>query len=132
MPKTCSKTCAPAFSAFWKDCGAYLAYLPGAEVMKEFAGKCEGRKPDKKDQDKSSCDAGTLLTTMFFTCANIDQNDAKAFCGTKCHDGVQDYVKRCRKTETAETRKIFNQANAWLKNCGNGHEEVTYIGSPPQ
>ena len=67
------------------------------------------------------------------TClANIDQNDAKAFCGTKCHDGVQDYVKRCRKTETAETRKIFNQANAWLKNCGNGHEEVTYIGSPPQ
>ena len=28
VPSTCSASCAPVFETFWKDCGAYLNYLP--------------------------------------------------------------------------------------------------------
>jgi hypothetical protein len=57
------------------------------------------------------------------TCSGIDQNVAKEFCHTECHKGVESYVKRCQKTETASTKQVFNQAKKWLSNCAGPTNE---------
>ena len=64
VPRTCTDECRPAFETFWKDCGAYMAYVPGTEPMKDFAAQCEDSKPDGTGSKETECDAGSLLTTV--------------------------------------------------------------------
>ena len=120
VPSTCTDECRPAFETFWKDCGAYMAYVPGTEPMKDFAAQCEDSKPDGTGSKETECDAGSLLTTLLFECSGIDQNDAEQFCDSSCEIGVKDYVKRCQDKDAKRNQfgfEAMTQAEGWLKQC---------------
>lgn len=85
--------------------------------MKEFAAKCEDSKPDSSGSKVTTCDAGTLLTTLLFSCSGVDQNNAQEFCDTECSRGVKEYVHRCKGKESAAANIALTQAEGWLRKC---------------
>jgi hypothetical protein len=117
LPKSCSKACAPAFNAFWEDCGAYLKYLPTfSSAFTDFSQKCQHEAPSKPPPT-DDCSPGKLLTIMFFSCSDVNNNDANEFCGTKCNKEVEDFVARCKSKEEGESAESIKQASKWLSNC---------------
>ena len=117
VPAKCNTQCRPAFETFWSDCGAYMNYLPGTESMKNFAKLCEDGKPDEVGSKVTSCDAGTLLTTLLFSCSGVDQNNAQEFCGTECSRAIEDFQARCKHKPSVAGRAALDAAEGWLLTC---------------
>ena len=114
LPAVCDEACAPVFNDFWEDCGGYLNFLPGTEGFTDFYQACQTQTPSTT---ASACDTGNLITLMFFSCADVNQNNPNTFCQTPCFHGVHDFVGRCAKSENEATKSVFNQARNWMSMC---------------
>lgn len=119
VPTTCSKNCAPVFVQFFEECGAYFSGLPSAQAMEKFANVCKAA-----DSKTTSCDVGSLLTTMFFSCSGIDHNEKTSFCGTECAKGVQDFLDRCNQNKGNDAA-IYKQARKWVQQCAIGDRHAS-------
>lgn len=117
LPDVCDEACAPVFTGFWDDCGAYLAYVPGTDSFSTFYQQCESATPEQPGDAATSCDTGALLTVIFFQCSSIDQNNPNQFCNTDCSRGVQGYISRCSAEMTDATAGVFTQAQGWVAAC---------------
>lgn len=122
VPNKCSQDCAPVFLQFFEDCGAYLNGLPGGDAMHKFADVC--KKQDGAGSKTTSCDPGSLLSTMFFSCSGIDHNNKHAFCGTECAKGVQDFLDRCEKKKGGDAA-VYKQADKWVQQCAVGDRHAS-------
>jgi hypothetical protein len=121
LPQTCSARCAPVFTQFWRDCGAYLEYMPGTDSFSAFDALCEAADNSAGSQVQA-CDVGDLLTLVVFSCSAVDMTNPTGFCDTDCSHDIAQYVARCGAAAGVAGTAVLTQAQGWLASCSTDAE----------